>query len=139
MLELSSFFKASTENKCYEPSGLNPGSPTPEPVFGHPRAALNSSSLTLPTSLLFPLSYFHWISPACSSSSWAVSSHLLATREESVRANPPLSFSNYCPCIQTFSCKAILIQNLLYKYQHNFKTIVSIMRYLILQITLMTD
>ena len=108
-LYVSSFFKVSTDNKWLEPSGLNPGSPTPEPVFGHPRAALNSSSLTLPTSLLFPLSYFHWISPACSSSSWAVSSHLLATKEGSVRANPPLSFSNYCPCIQTFSCKAILI------------------------------
>lgn len=47
-LHVSSFFKVSTDNKWLEPSGLNPGSPTPEPVLGHLGAASSSSSLTLP-------------------------------------------------------------------------------------------
>ena len=54
-LHVSSFLKVSTDNKWLEPSGLNPGSPTPEPVLGHLGAAFSSSSLTLPP-LLFSLS-----------------------------------------------------------------------------------
>ena len=54
-LHVSSFFKVSTDNKWLEPSGLNPGSSTPEPVLGHLGAAFSSSSLTLPL-LLFSLS-----------------------------------------------------------------------------------
>ena len=54
-LHISSFFKVSTDNKWLEPWGLNPGSPTPEPVRGHLGAAFSPSSPTLPT-LLFSLS-----------------------------------------------------------------------------------
>ena len=57
--ELSSFYTVSTANKSHEPSDLNPGSPTPELGLGLGRAALSSSSPTLPhhrpPSQLFPL------------------------------------------------------------------------------------
>ena len=54
-LHVSSFFKVSTDNKWLESWGLNPGSPTPEPVLGHLEAAFSSSSLTVPP-LLFSVS-----------------------------------------------------------------------------------
>ena len=47
-LHVSSFFKVSADSKWLEPSGWNPGSPTPEPVRGHLGAAFSSSSPTLP-------------------------------------------------------------------------------------------
>ena len=49
VLHVSSFFKVSTDNKWLEPSGLNPGSSTPEPVRGHLGAAFSSSSPTIPS------------------------------------------------------------------------------------------
>ena len=47
-LHVSSFFKVSADSKWLEPSGWNPGSPTPEPVLGHLGAAFSPSSPTLP-------------------------------------------------------------------------------------------
>ena len=47
-LQVSSFFKVSAHSKWLEPSGWNPGSPTPEPVLGHLGAAFSPSSPTLP-------------------------------------------------------------------------------------------
>lgn len=53
VLHASSFFKVSTDNKWLEPSGLNPGSSTPEPVRGHlGQLSAPPARLFLPSQLL---------------------------------------------------------------------------------------
>ena len=102
-LHVSSFFKVSTDNKWLEPSGLNPGSPTPELVLGHLGAAFSSSSLTFPRCyspsqllLLGPPSLLIFLL-GC------VLPLLQPGKEVSLsqaKANSPLSLRNYPPSLQ---------------------------------------
>lgn len=102
-LHVSSFFKVSTDNKWLEPSGLNPGSPTPEPVLGHLGAASSSSSLTLPPLLVSLSAVTAWASSLLVSLLGWVFPLLQPGKEVSLfqaKANSPLSFRNYPPSLQ---------------------------------------
>ena len=81
--KLSSFYKVSTANKSHEPSDRTLAAQLQNLYLDLARQLWAPPAWLSPITVL-PLSCSHWISPACSSSSWAVSSHLLATREGSV-------------------------------------------------------
>ena len=78
-LHVSSFFKVSTDHKWLEPSGLNPGSPTPGlgtcPGTWTSRGSFQLLQPDSSPAAVLPLSCYCLGLPACSSSSWVVSSH----------------------------------------------------------------
>ena len=102
-LHVSSFFKVSADSKWLEPSGWNPGSPTPEPVRGHLGAAFSSSRLTLPP-LLSSLSVVTaWASQPAHLPLGLCPPRVPPGKEVSLsqaKANSPLWFRNYPPSLQ---------------------------------------